>query len=459
MMVGLSAINVCNAKPVRENTIKPNVILFLVDDLGWSDVGFMGSKYYETPNINLLSKQGVIFTNAYAACAVCSPTRASIQTGRYPARLGITDWIRSRNLLNSAKTPYEENESRLLKTPSNSNQLELNELTIAEVLKPAGYYTCHIGKWHLGTDDYYPEKQGYDLNIAGSDVGQPTNYFDPYSDKKGVIFPNLKPRLEGEYLTDRLADELKTVIEQHKNRPFFINMCTYAVHIPLMAKKEMIQKYLLKNPVEGQKNPVYAAMVESMDQSVGTMMKTLQDNNLVENTIVIFLSDNGGLMASTDNSPLRLGKGFPYEGGIRIPMIVCWKGKVQPGSVSELPVSTVDILPTICALTKTVLPKEVIDGRDISPAFFGKKIKAVPLYWHFPHYRGPEIVPYSIIRDGEWKLIKKYEGETFELYDLNKDISERTNLAKENPEKVKKLNAKLEIWLKNTNAKIPVEKR
>ncbi|MEI6141976.1 MAG: sulfatase [Mariniphaga sp.] len=460
--VGLIPIYSSTAKPTHENLIKPNVVLFLVDDLGWADVGFMGSKYYETPNIDKLSKQGVVFTNAYAACSVSSPTRASIQTGRYPARLGVTDWIRARFQLGTSEVkapqPFEENGDRKLRTPSNPYWMEISEVTIAEVLKQAGYFTCHIGKWHLGPDDYYPEKQGYDLNIAGCDMGQPVNYFDPYSDKKGVTFPNLKPRKEGEYLTDRLSDELKEVIEQHRDKPFFINMCTYAVHTPLMAKPEMIDKYKSKSPVGGQKNPVYAAMVESMDQSIGILMKTLRDNDLTDNTIVIFLSDNGGLIGPTDNSPLRSGKGYPYEGGIRVPMIIYWNGKIKAGSISELPVSTVDILPTICAMTRTALPKTTLDGRDISPALYGKKLNEVPLYWHFPHYREPDILPYSIIRDGDWKLIKRYEGTEFELFNLKEDFRETTDLSGKFPEKVTELNRKLAKWLKQTNAKIPVLK-
>ena len=457
---------------VQKNPNQPNIVLFLVDDLGWKDVGFMGTKYYDTPNIDKLSRQGMAFTNAYAACALCSPTRASIQTGRYPARIGITDWIRARFQLNTtevkAPEPYENNGDKKLRTPSNPYWMELSEVTIAELLKQAGYFTCHIGKWHLGPDDYYPEKQGYDLNIGGNDMGQPVNYFDPYTNEKGVGFPNLKPRQKGEYLVDRLASELKTVIKQHKDKPFFINMCTYAVHTPLMAKKDMIRKYELKTVVDNQKNPVYAAMVESMDQTVGTLMNTLQENNLLDNTIVVFFSDNGGLIRSTDNSPLRSGKGYPYEGGIRIPMIVYWNGKIRAGTVCDLPVSTVDILPTICALIKTPLPKKIIDGRDISPALREEKIREVPLFWHYPHYRtggdldlreGNVIVPYSIIRDGDWKLIKRYEGTTFELYNLKNDLSERTDLANNHPEIVRKLNRKLENWLKATRAKMPLVKK
>jgi len=448
--------------PHQNKIEKPNVVLILIDDLGWKDVGYMGSKFYETPNIDKLSRQGVVFTNAYAACAVCSPTRASIQTGRYPARIGVTDWIRARFQTNNnevkAPKPFEENENKKLRTPSNPFWMELNEITIAEVLKQSGYFTCHIGKWHLGPDDYYPEKQGYDLNIAGCDMGQPVNYFDPYADEKGVSFPNLKPRQTGEYLEDRLSDELKSVIEHYKDKPFFINMCNYAVHTPLMAKKEIIEKYQSKTLVDGQKNAIYAAMIESMDKTVGNLMKTLDENNLTDNTIILFLSDNGGLIGPTDNSPLRSGKGYPYEGGIRVPMIVSWKGQIKAGTVCEMPVSSIDLLPTICSFTKTPLPDNKIDGRDISLAIYGRKMKEVPLYWHFPHYREPNIVPYSIIRDGEWKLIKQYEGTTFQLYNLRNDLSEKTNLAEKNPEMVAKLNRELEDWLNDTHAKMPIKK-
>jgi len=461
--LGIVPIVTGYGQSVQRNPNQPNIVLLLVDDLGWKDVGFMGSKYYETPNIDKLSRQGMVFTNAYAACAVSSPTRASIQTGRYPARIGITDWIRARFQLNTtqlkAPEPYEDNGDKKLRTPSNPYWMELSEVTIAELLKQVGYFTCHIGKWHLGTDDYYPEKQGYDLNIAGCDMGQPVNYFDPYTNEKGVGFPNLKPHQKDEYLVDRLASEIKNVIEQHKDKPFFINMCYYAVHTPLMAKQDIIRKYESKAVVDQQKSPVYAAMIESLDQAVGILINTLQDNDLLDNTIVIFLSDNGGLIGPTDNSPLRSGKGYPYEGGIRIPLIFSWKGKIRAGSVCDLPVSTVDILPTICALIKTPLSKNKIDGRNISPVLREKKIREVPLYWHFPHYRGPDVVPYSIIRDGNWKLIKRYEGTTFELYNLKNDFSESSDLSNTHPHMVRKLNLRLEKWLKATHAKIPVVKQ
>ncbi|MGQ9621461.1 MAG: sulfatase [Bacteroidales bacterium] len=441
---------------------KPNIIILLVDDLGWRDVGFMGSKFFETPVLDRLASESIVFTIAYAAAAVSSPTRASLLTGRYPARVGITDWIRARFQLaeNTKKIPpaYEENEGKRLRTPSNPYRMELEEITIAELLKNSGYFTCHISKWHLGTDDYYPEKQGFDLNIAGNDMGQPVNYFDPYKNQKGVGFPNLQSREPGEYLEDRLADELVKVIEDHKNTPFFISMCYYAVHTPLMAKEELIEKYKRKAPSDGQKNPVYAAMIESLDNAAGKLLATLEKNNLMNNTIIFFLSDNGGLTGSTDNSPLRAGKGYPYEGGIRIPMFIHWKNHITHGSVCNIPVSTVDIMPAICKITGTDLPEKVIDGRDISPLFYGRELKTVPLFWHFPHYRGNDIVPYSIIRDGDWKLIKRYEGKEFELFNLREDEGEKNDLSGEMPGMVNILNKKLTRWLVDVEAKLPLEK-
>jgi len=459
---GVLPVLSCSSPANQKEQEKPNIVLLMVDDLGWRDVGFMGSRYFETPNIDSLADRSMVFTSAYAACSVSSPTRASLVTGRYPARTGITDWIRARFQLGTtdvvAPAPFEENEGRALRTPSNPYWMELSEVTLAEVLKNSGYYTCHIGKWHLGTDDYYPEKQGYDLNIAGCDMGQPVNYFDPYENENGVGFPNLEPRREGEYLTDRLTDELKSVIAQHRNEPFFISMCYYTVHTPLMAKEEIIEKYRGKDPVDGHKNPVYAAMIESLDQSVGDLVATLKENKLFENTIIFFLSDNGGLIGPTDNSPLRSGKGYPYEGGIRIPMFIYWNGVVAPGSESDLPVSTIDILPTVCAMTETPLPEAIIDGRDLTPVLRGNTLEQVPLFWHFPHYRGKDVVPYTIIRDGDWKLIKRYEGEPFELYDLKSDPAETRDLSKTEAIRLRELDEKLVKWLNETGAKLPVKK-
>lgn len=235
-------------------------------------------------------------------------------------------------------------------------------------------------------------------------------------------------------------------------------MCYYAVHTPLMAKPETIKKYEAKNKTDDQTNPVYAAMVEHLDDAVGQLIDVLENEGLMDKTLIIFFSDNGGLLGSTSNKPLRSGKGYPYEGGIREPMFVYWKNVIQPGTRCDLPVSSIDFLPTICTVTGTPLPDRTIDGRDISPLFYGKKLKQVPLYWHFPHYRVKDIVPYSIIRDGDWKLIKRYEGTPFELYNLKKDLSEANDLAASKPARVRKLNGKLEEWLVRTEAKMPVEK-
>ena len=463
LVVSLGTISLvaCITQPQQEKKKTPNIIMLLVDDLGWMDVGYMGSEFYETPNIDNLARQGMTFTNAYAACAVCSPTRASIQTGRYPVRLGVTDYIRARFQVQGelvTPPPYEENGNKKLRTPSNPYWMDLEEVTIAELLKKSGYFTCHIGKWHLGPDDYYPEKQGYDLNIAGCDMGQPVNYFDPYSNAKGVSFPTLNSRKEGEYLVDRLADELVNVIQQHKDQPFFINMCYYAVHTPLMAKPEMINKYESKKKIDEQNNAVYASMVESVDHAVGKLLEILKKEKILNNTLILFFSDNGGLLGPTSNKPLRSGKGYPYEGGIREPMFVYWEGTIQPGTTSDLPVSSIDFLPTICSVTKTPLPDKKIDGRDLSPLFSNQELAEVPLFWHFPHYRGKDIVPYSIIRDGDWKLIKRYEGVEFELFNLKSDLEESTDLSKEDPGKVQELNGKLQDWLKYTNAKLPTLK-
>ena len=442
---------------------KPNIVLILVDDLGWIDTGCYGSKFYETPNIDKLAAEGMRFTDAYAACAVCSPTRAAVMTGRYPARLGVTDWIRARfqggKIPENKKNPtkYVGNKNKKLLCPPNALWMELEEITIAEALKPAGYTSCHIGKWHLGSDDWYPDRQGFDFNVGGCDFGQPPNYFDPYSRKGQGPIPTLKPRDEGEYLTDREADEAVKFIHNHKNKPFFLYMAHYTVHTPIQAKKDLIKKYKLKPPTN-QKNPTYAAMVESLDDAVGKICSALDELDLTENTIIFFTSDNGGLLGPTNNAPLRSGKGYPYEGGIREPLIVRWPKVIKPGTVSHEPVTSVDYFPTICQAAGVPLP----NNRDIDGVSLLGHLKSNgtlelnrhALYWHFPHYRG-SIVPYSIIREGSWKLIKRYEGKPFELFNLKSDISEESDLSEIYPTKTRQLDAKLRRWLRLTGAKLP----
>jgi len=451
---------------------KLNFILILIDDMGWTDTGCYGSKFYETPNIDRLAAEGMRFTDGYAACAVCSPTRAAIMTGRYPARLGVTDWIRSRfqggKIPADKKNPsgYVGDKNKKLLCPENALWMELDEITIAEALKPAGYTCCHIGKWHLGADDWYPDKQGFDFNIGGCDFGQPPSYFDPYFRAGQGQIPTLPPRREGEYLTDREADEAVGFIRQHKDKPFFLYMAHYAVHMPIQAKEKLIEKYRgrlalsgAEGPLFGQKNPVYAAMVESVDDAVGKIMAVLDELDLAERTVVIFTSDNGGLLNVTNNAPLRAGKGYPYEGGIREPVIIRWPKVVRPGTISHEPVTSVDYFPTLCELAGVPLPRDrAIDGVSLATHLKSNGVKPLAreaIYWHFPHYRG-DVVPYSIIRAGDWKLIKRYEGKTFEMFNLKDDLSEQNDLAEKRLEKVRQLDAKLTEWLKTTNAKIPI---
>jgi len=438
-----------------------NFVLILVDDLGWTDLACFGSRYYETPHTDRLAEEGMRFTNAYASCAVCSPTRASVLTGRYPTRHGITDWIRARfqggKIPPDKKNPegYEGGRDRKLLCPKNHLWMELDEVTIAEALAPAGYVSCHIGKWHLGTEDWWPDKQGFDYNIGGCDFGQPPSYFDPYCNKRQGCIPTLKPRKKGEYLTDRESDEAIRFIRNNRNRPFFLYMAHYAVHTPLQGKKDLVEKYRGKKPTK-QKNPVYAAMVESVDRSTGRIMKTLDELGLRENTVVIFTSDNGGLLGPTNNSPLRAGKGYPYEGGIRVPLIVRWPGVVRPGTVCDVPVSSIDYFPTILEAAGVKPPQDrAIDGESIIPLLAQSgTLGRESLFWHFPHYRG-RVVPYSIIRKGDWKLIKRYEGRKYELYNLKDDLSEQHDLSDRMPQKVERLDKELAVWLKDTGAKLP----
>ena len=444
------------------NIDKPNIVLITIDDLGWADVGCNGSTYYETPNIDRLASEGMRFTQAYASAAICSPTRAALMTGKAPARLGITDWIRARfqgGEIPADKTytlTYEGTPADSLLCPANPLWLPLEETTIAEVLKAQGYTTAHVGKWHLGTDDWYPEKQGFDVNIGGCDYGQPPSYFDPYSNKRQAGIPNLPPRREGEFLEDRLADEAADFIITNQDRPFFLNMADYGVHTPIQGKPALVEKYKNK-PATNQDNPVYAALIESMDQLVGKITHTVDSLGIGENTLIIFTSDNGGLRRITDNAPLRSGKGFPYEGGIRVPLVVRFTGKVPAGSVNDLPVISHDWFPTICELSGAeVTEGQAVDGVSLTNVLFDHStLDRRTLYWHFPHYRGKDEVPYSVIRKDNWKLIKRYQGTKFELFDLAEDPAETENVADRFREQVNQLDDELTTWLDNVGAVLP----
>lgn len=464
-LIAIVSIFFCQKCSVPE--FNPNIILINVDDLGWADLGCYGSTYYETPNIDALAAQSVRYTQAYAAAAVCSPTRAAIMTGKAPARLGITDWIRAsfQGGGSGEVSGYEGDSTRQLLVPKNPFHLNLNELTIAEYLKQSkSYATAHIGKWHLGTESFYPEDQGFDVNIAGCDYGQPPTYFDPYikyprNPGRDTIFgfPTMEARLEGEYLTDREADEASAFIRSHKEQPFFLNLCHYAVHTPIQAKDSLVQKYEAK-PKTQQKSATYAAMVESVDQAVGQLLNTLEKEGLIDRTIIIFTSDNGGLLRenSTNNYPLRSGKGYPYEGGIRVPMII-HHPQLAVSRVIERPVISTDLFATICDFVGINPPKDLpTDGESLFPGIAtGSGMYRNALYWHFPHYRVGNIIPFSIVRHDDWKLIKRYEGPTFELYNLGDDPYEENDLKDSLPAKVEELNFELETWLTEVGAKLP----
>jgi arylsulfatase A-like enzyme len=444
-----------------------NFVVVLVDDLGWTDLACYGSEYYETPHIDQLAADGMRFTNGYAACAVCSPTRAAVQTGRYPGRLFVTDWIRSRfqggaippDRVNPCLRPPSEWKGRKLRVPPNALWMELEEITIAEALQPAGYVSCYIGKWHLGADPWYPTEQGYDFNFGGCDYGQPPSYFDPFNQPNGRhetlragIF-NLPGRKQGEYLTDREADEAVGFIRKHADRPFFLCLAHYAVHTPIQAKADVTSKYEAKEKTN-QKNAKYAAMIESVDDSVGHITATLDELKLTERTVIIFTSDNGGLIGPTDNAPLRSGKGYPFEGGIRVPWIVKWPGVVKPGGTSDTPITSTDIFPTIVRAAGQPLPSDrEIDGVDLKPVLMGDTLDREALFWHFPHYRHAP-GPYSIIRLGDWKLIKWYEGPRA-LFNLKDDLGEAENMAEAMPERVVELEKRLTKHLNEIGAKIP----
>jgi len=426
----------------RSSTVKPNFVFILIDDMGWRDLACYGSTFYETPHIDRLAAQGMRFTDAYAACPVCSPTRASILTGKYPARLNLTDWIPGH------KRPFAR-----LRVPEFNQELPLAEVTIAEALKPAGYVSASIGKWHLGTKPFWPEKQGFDVNFGGTHQGQPPSYFAPYK------IPNISKAADGEYLTDRLADEAAAFIEKNRDRPFFLYLAHYAVHTPLMARQEVIAKYAAKaKPDQPQRNAKYAAMVQSVDDSVGRIMAKLDALGLADRTVVFFMSDNGGLIGPTSNLPLRAGKGSLYEGGIREPMIVRWPGVVAAGVAEKAVVTSVDFFPTILALAGVApaAPDPSIDGASLVPLLAPQgELAPVPVYWHYPHYHPGGATPGGVIRDGDYKLIEFFEDGRVELYNLKEDLGEKKDLAAAMPEKAAQLRRKLADWRRKTGARMP----
>ncbi|QDT37489.1 sulfatase [Stratiformator vulcanicus] len=429
---------------------RPSVVLFLVDDLGWTDLGYAGSDLYQTPNIDRLAAEGVQFTNAYAACNVCSPTRAAVLTGKYPARLNLTDYIEGHTWITNRK----------LELPDWTKKLPIEEVTIADVLSEAGYQTAHIGKWHLsprsveGRIGYLPTDQGFDVNVGGGHMGLPGSYFYPYG-RGGRQVPYLpEGGKKGDYLTDLLAGEACKLIESWKDEPFFINYWFYTVHTPIQGKPDYIENISPTVKRESvHHNAGYAAMVRSLDDAVGRVLDTLEQNGLAEETLIIFTSDNGGLDKSgrgpTSNHPLRQGKGTVYEGGVRVPAIIKMPGITKAGGVCHEPIISVDYLPTVLELLalNEELPAEV-DGSSLVPLLRDPDVnlEREAIYWHYPHYHAVGARPHGAVRSGKYKLIEFYEDDRLELYDLETDIHEDHNLAMERPAIAQRLYHLLDRW-------------
>jgi arylsulfatase A-like enzyme len=482
--VALSSVWQCKPSPKS----KPNFVFILVDDLGWNDLGCFGSEFYETPNLDRLARQGMRFTDAYAACPVCSPTRASIMCGKYPARIHLTDWIPGRQ---ASRGP--EPSDKLI-PPEFNLQMALEEITLAEALKQDGYKTGFVGKWHLGQDEkYWPEHQGFDVNKGGWRRGAP--YYrkynpetDEWTGESGYFSPYKNPRLEdgppGEYLTDRLTHESISFIDQHKNDPFLLYLSFYTVHNPLHGKEALVERFKQKAIDMGldekdpfvtnqpwmlkvgtglwrervlQSNAEYAAMVYSMDENVGRVLQKLDELGLSDNTVVFFMADNGGLSTSegspTSNLPLRGGKGWLYDGGVRESMMIKWPGVTPPGSTCSEPVISTDFYPTMLEMAGLSLnPQQHMDGVSLVPLLKGQSLDRDAIYWHYPHYSNQGGKPGGAIRSGDYKLIEFYEDMTVELYNLRTDMSERHNLADQMPDKVTELREKLHAWRKTVDA-------
>lgn len=420
---------------------RPNVIVFLIDDLGWTDPGCYGNTFHETPHIDRLAKDSLRFTNGYAACTVCSPTRACLLTGQYPARLHVTDWIAGH------KRPFAK-----LKVPDWTMHLPHETHSLAEAFRDAGYVSASMGKWHLGGPDSYPEKHGFNLNVGGTDKGSPPGYFAP---DKIATLPNGKA---GEFLPDRLTTEAIRFITENKDKPFFLYFPHYAVHTPISGKPEVFEKYKKKAEAMGIKsNAAYAALFEGVDDSVGAVRKALTDLKLDKNTIVIFTSDNGGLLPITTNPPFRAGKGSAYEGGVRVPWIVHWPGVTKPGSTSEVPIITCDLYPILVEACGLAVPaSHMVDGVNLVGVLMGQSAPArEALYWHYPHYHPGGATPYSAIRVGDWRLVEFYETGKLELYHLKDDIGETVDLSARETKRTAQLHARLQEWRKAVGAQLP----
>ena len=426
----------------------PNIVLMNIDDLGWRDVGFNGSEYYETPHLDALAGGGMIFTNAYASASNCAPSRACMISGMWTPRHGV---------YTVGSSARGKSKNRKLIPVENTTILNDSFFTLAEAMQEAGYVTCHAGKWHLNDD---PTTQGFDRNIGGTHAGHPSSYYPPY---KNVP---LEPNFDGQYLTNRVMDGVLDFLEEVNGSPFFLYYSPYAVHTPIHPYKDLVSKYKDKEEWNGQKNANYASMVENMDNQVGRLIFYLEERDIIDNTLIIFISDNGGVYKITKQWPLRAGKGSYYEGGIREPMFIYWKNHVEAGGISDIPVSNLDFYPTLLDITGSQIGSSLqLDGISIAPLLKGGEIAERPLFWHFPFYlengnnetQDPKFRtrPGSAVRMGDWKLIEYFENGEFELFNLAQDIGEKKNLAAEEGKKLAEMKKILSDWRMNTSAPVP----
>ncbi|MFB3827337.1 MAG: sulfatase [Bryobacteraceae bacterium] len=454
---------------------RPNVVFILADDLGWRDTSLYGSRYYETPNIDKLAARGMMFRNAYAASPLCSPTRSSIMTGLYPARTGITIPVcHLPEVVLEQKLAARGRPDQKALIPNSVTRLKLEYFTLAEAFKQAGYRTAHFGKWHLGHEPYDPLHQGFDVDLPHTPGPGPVG---GYLGGPWKFWPS--EGAPGEHIEDRLAEEASRFVRENRDRPFYLNYWPFSVHSPWQAKPALIEKYKRKlDPRNPQRNPIYAAMVESLDTAVGRVLRALDENGLARDTIVVFTSDNGGVFWApgergmlqpgygdvpiTSNLPLRAGKASVYEGGTREPAVVVWPGRVKPGSASDAVIQSVDYYPTLLEMAGIrAEPAQKFDGISFVPALEGKPLGRQAIFCHFPHYTpAANNVPGTYVRKGGWKLIRFWcdnpdQTDRFELYDLENDAGEAHDLAAKYPEKVKELNALMERFLRDTNAVVP----
>ena len=468
LALAVACLAACTPEP-REapGERRPNFLIFLVDDLGWTDLGCYGSDFYETPNIDRLAADGVRFTHGYAACTVCSPTRAALMTGQYPGRTNVTDWI-----------PGHRRPKEKLRPPDWTMRLEHRHTTLAEALVAAGYRTANVGKWHLmprderqSMMDYLPDRHGFDRNVGGNEWGLPGSYFHPYERNDRSVYPLPEGGAEGDYLTDRLTDEALGILEDFRHDPFLLYFPFYTVHTPIQAKPEDLARF--EQRVDSRKrhrNPAYAGMLAALDRSVGRVRDKLSELGIAENTVIVFTGDNGGLDREgpdgrmgdpTENAPLRAGKGSAYEGGVRTPTIYYWPGVTPAGETSDVPVITVDIYPTVLEIAGVPgdpVHNESVDGVSLAGLLrdAASGLDRDTLYWHYPHYHPGGATPYSAVRDGDWRLVQFYEDERIELYNLAEDVGEERDLAAAMPEKAAELLGKLDAWRSEVGAQEPL---